>query len=198
MRKIHKYTAEEKKFLADYVPGHSHKEIQAAFINKFGWQIKLSQIISSIKRYGLNTGRTGYFHKGLEPWNKGKKGIVLEGSEKGWFKKGNRPKNYRPVGSERINVDGYIEIKVKDPNKWKLKHRVVWEENHGKLKKSDVVIFLDGNKLNVNIDNLEKINRYEHLKLNSSGHRDNNPDITKMYIMVNRLDNAIKEKTNKG
>ena len=30
------------------------------------------------------------------------------------FKKGNVPKCHRPVGSERVNVDGYVEVKVAD------------------------------------------------------------------------------------
>ena len=28
------------------------------------------------------------------------------------FKKGNVPANHRPIGSERITVDGFVEIKV--------------------------------------------------------------------------------------
>ena len=44
------------------------------------------------------------------------------------FAKGNVPPNHRPVGSERISKDGYIEVKVAEPNKWRLKQRVVYEE----------------------------------------------------------------------
>ena len=47
----------------------------------------------------------------------GKKGICADGCERTWFKKGHIPANYRPVGSERVNADGYIEVKVADPNK---------------------------------------------------------------------------------
>ena len=75
--KIHKYTQEEKEFLREFVPGHSHQEILQAFIDKFKWDITLGQIRSSIKRYHLNTGRTGCFEKGHIFWNKGKKRSVL-------------------------------------------------------------------------------------------------------------------------
>ena len=61
------------------------------------------------------------------------------------FKKGNRPHNYRPVGSERITVDGFVEIKVADPNKWDLKSRVIYQEKYGKIPKGYKIIYLDGN-----------------------------------------------------
>ena len=47
------------------------------------------------------------------------------------FAKGNVPPNHRPVGSERISIDGYIEVKVAEPDKWRLKQRVVYEEAKG-------------------------------------------------------------------
>ena len=52
----------------------------------------------------------------------------VKNMKKQHLKKGNRPHNYRPVGSERITVDGFIEIKVADPNKWDLKSRVIYQE----------------------------------------------------------------------
>ncbi len=42
--KQHKYTLEEVDFFVNFVPGHSYKEIQAAFIMKFGWEITLTQV----------------------------------------------------------------------------------------------------------------------------------------------------------
>ena len=191
--KQHKYTQDEIEFFKKFVSGHSYKEIQAAFIEKFGWEITISQIKSSVARYKLNTGRTGRFEKGSKPWNKGMKG-TFKGSEKGWFKKGNIPKNRRPVGSERINVDGYIEIKVAEPNKWKLKHRCIWEQQYGKLKETDIITFLDGNKLNLDIKNLVCISRNEHLRLNRDMLRSDDADITKAGISIVKLGIAIKNK----
>lgn len=165
----HQYTAEERQFMTEYVPGHSYREIQKAFTEKFGWEISFGQVNSYIGNHHLNTGRTGQFQKGQEPPNKGKKGICAAGCEKTWFKKGHIPANYRPVGSERVNVDGYIEVKVADPNKWKLKHRVVWESVNGKIPKGCIIIFRDNNKTNTNIDNLLLIKRGTHAVLNHTG-----------------------------
>ena len=165
----HQYTVEEQKFMKEYVPGHSYKEIQKAFTEKFGWEISLGQVNAYIGNHHLSTGRTGRFQKGQEPPNKGKKGICAAGCERTWFKKGHIPANYRPVGSERVNADGYIEVKVADPNKWKLKHRVVWESVNGKIPKGYIIIFRDNDKSNTDINNLLLIKRGTHAVLNHTG-----------------------------
>lgn len=165
----HQYTAEERQFMTEYVPGHSYREIQKAFTEKFGWEISLGQVNSYIGNHHLNTGRTGRFQKGQEPPNKGKKGVCAAGCEKSWFKKGHIPANYRPIGSERVNKDGYVEVKVADPNKWRMKHRVVWESVNGKIPKGYIIIFRDNNKTNTNIDNLLLIKRGTHAVLNHTG-----------------------------
>lgn len=165
----HQYTMEEHQFMAKYVPGHSYKEIQKAFIERFGWEITFGQIKSYVGNHNLKTGKTGRFQKGQEPPNKGKKGVCAAGSEKTWFQKGHIPANYRPIGSERINVDGYVEVKVQDPNKWKLKHRIVWESVNGDIPKGYIIIFRDNNKTNTHIDNLMLIKRSINAVLNHTG-----------------------------
>lgn len=165
----HKYTEEEKRFLSYYVSGHSYKEIQKEFIERFNWNITMSQLKSCIGRYKLNTGRTGQFKKGNVPHNKGKKGVCAKGSEKGWFKKGNVPVQHKEVGTERITKDGYIEIKVEEPNKWMLKHRFVWEQENGKVPKGYIVIFKDGNRLNTGLENLILVKRSVSLRMNNTG-----------------------------
>lgn len=167
----HKYTDEERRFFEEYVPGHSHKEIQQEFINRFGWDIAISQVKAYIKNHKLNTGRTGQFEKGQAPHNKGKKmpPEIYEKCKGTMFKKGNIPNNHRSVGSERIAIDGYIEIKVAEPNKWMMKHRYVWEQIHGKIPDNHVLIFRDNNKTNVTQDNLLLISRGENALLNQRG-----------------------------
>lgn len=58
-----------------------------------------------------------------------------------------------PVGTEIINSDGYIDIIVA-PGKSRLKHHVIWEKEHPPIKPDEVLIFLDGDRQNVNIENL--------------------------------------------
>lgn len=167
----HKYTDEEKAFMEEFVPGHSYAEIQKAFIERFGWEITIGQVNAYIGNHHLNTGRTGCFEKGHVPSNKGKKmsADVYEKAKDTMFKKGHMPHNYRPVGSERVNRDGYIEVKTKDPKTWKLKHRIVWEAVNGKIPRDSIIIFRDGDRQNVSIDNLLMIKKSVNAVLNHTG-----------------------------
>jgi hypothetical protein len=165
---MHIFTEAEKDFLKEFVPGHSYQEIQKEFSDVFQWGISIGQVKGAIARYRLNTGRNGRFQKGHKAHNKGIKMSpeTYEKVKRTMFGKGHMPVQYRPVGSERVSVDGYVEIKVKDPNKWRLKHNVVWEEANGKIPKGYVVIFLDRNPLNTDISNLKMIKRSELLIMN--------------------------------
>lgn len=110
------------------------------------------------------------FKKGFVPANKGKKmpPEVYAKCAGTMFKKGQNPINHREVGSERIDRDGYIMIKVAEPNKWKLKHRLVWEQANGPIPKGYNIQFRDGNKLNLDIDNLYMISRKEQFEQQNS------------------------------
>lgn len=165
----HRYSKEEQEFMAEFVPGHSYLEIQEAFTERFGWEISIGQINTYIGNHHLNTGRTGRFEKGHSPANKGKKGQCPSGCEKTWFQKGHTPANHRPVGSERINADGYTEVKVEEPNKWKPKHKVVWEAANGKVPRGYIIIFRDNDKTNTAIENLMLVKRGVHAILNHTG-----------------------------
>ena len=190
---MHRYTENERAFLKEYIPGHSHKEITEAFNTKFETCLKESQIKSYIHNHKLNTGRTGRFEKGHIPANKGAKGRHYPGTEKTWFKKGQRPLNHRPVGSERINVDGYVEIKVEEPRKWRLKHRIEWEKVNGKIPHGYALTFIDGNKLNCNVDNLKLISRNVLARMNKSGYGKFVGELKETVINIFELDEATKE-----
>ncbi len=166
---MHRYTDSEKAFMKAFIPGHTYKEIQEVFIENFNWDITVGQIKGYMGNHKINSGTKGHFPKGHIPANKGKKGRCAAGCEKTWFPKGHIPKNHRPVGSERVTKDGYIEIKVAEPNKWMLKHRAIWEESRGKIAKGSVLIFVDGNKQNAVLDNLRLIERGTHVVMNHTG-----------------------------
>ena len=194
-----RWTNEEKEYLAEITPGHHYIEIAELMIKKFNKSFTVDQIKNAIARYKLNTGFTGHFKKGNIPHNKGKKieeytsKQGIESSKKTRFKKGNIPSNYRPVGSERITKDGYIEIKIADPNKWRLKHIIVWEKKHGKIPKKHAILFLDGNKQNISINNLMLITREELLILNGMKLLKKDADINKTSVKVAELLAKIRE-----
>ena len=110
------------------------------------------------------------FKKGSVPPNKGKKMSpeVYEKVKETMFKKGNSPVNHREVGSERINVDGYIEIKVAEPNRWRHKHRIIWEQVNGEIPKGYNVQFKNHNTQDCRIENLYIISHAEQMRTENS------------------------------
>lgn len=189
---MHKWTQHELDYLKLISWQRSRKDIARMFNNHFKSDIPLSAIVATMKRNNIQTGRTGCFSKGHIPHNKGQKMSpeVYEKAKTTMFKKGNIPPNYRPVGSERITKDGYVEIKIADPNKWELKQRYIYSQHHGEISKDDIVIFLDGDKSNFSINNLKLITRKENLYINQNRLRFNDRDVTDTTTNIAKL--AIK------
>ena len=128
-----------------------------------------------IRRSGLMSSNhpncvAARFPKGHIPDNKGKR-VSPETYAKcqpTMFKKGHTPVNHREVGSERINVDGYIEVKVAEPNRWRLKHRVVWEQHNGAIPRGHNVQFKNHNPLDCRIENLYLVSKAFQMKYENS------------------------------
>ena len=190
-----KYTDEMKQFILDNYKGRYNQELADLFNQKFNTNVTSRTIKSYKANNKLNSGLSGKFRKGQTPHNKGKKmpKEVYEKVKHTMFANGNVPPNHRPVGSERISKDGYIEVKVAEPNKWRLKQRVVYEEAKGKIPEGCPIIFLDGNKRNFDIDNLRCITRSELLYLNCNVLNNSN-EITETGILMARLDRAKNKK----
>ena len=188
----HRWTDEEKEYLASIVKGKTYKELLELMNEKFEYEFSSQQIESALRRYNLKTGNTGQFKKYQEPWNKGLKGYM--GANKTSFKKGTIPPNYKPVGTERFAKDGYIEVKVKDPNVWELKHRYIYEKYHGKIPNGYNVIFADKNISNFDIDNLILVSKAEMLILNKNKLIFEDKDFTKVGVNIAKLINKTKTK----
>lgn len=176
------YTEEEHEFMKEYVLGHGYREIQKAFNDKFGWEITLKQIQNYIKNNGLKTGRDGRFKKGNKPLDYTK------------FQNGHMPHTHKPIGSEMVDSGGYVKIKVEEPNVWKCKHNIIWEKHRGVIPKGSIVVFLDGNKRNFEISNLECITKAEHLYLNRHGMRFSDPELMKTAISIAKVECKISER----
>lgn len=202
-----KYTDEHIAWLRANVKGVSYKELTERFNATFGTNLLTGALGSALKRYGLLNGRDARFAKGKAPHNKGKPmpPEVKEKLKHTLFKKGNIAHNTRPVGSERVSKDGYIEVKFRD-NKglppggkgaWELKHRLVWMKHHGEIPKEHAVIFLDGNKRNFNIENLALISRGVHGILNREGLRFDDAELSKTAVKIGELKIKINDKRKK-
>ena len=198
-----KYTSEHIEFFRENTPGRTYKELTALFNERFGTEYSISAITSACFRYGFKNGREGYepthFKKGHVPFNKGKKmsESMYAKCKNTMFKKGHIPKNHRPVGSERINADGYVEVKISEPNKWKMKHVVVWESVNGPISTGSVVIFADGNKQNIKPENLLLVSRKELFVLNQKGLISDNAELTKAGLVAANIHIKTAEKKKK-
>ena len=185
------------EFMMEYIPGHQESEIRAEFEKRFGIVLTEGQIGNFKYLHGVKSGTNGgRFQKGHITHNKGKKMSpeVYERVKHTMFQKGHAPVNHRPVGSERINADGYTEVKVAEPNEWKLKQRFIYEEATGeKLTKNDVIIFLDGNRQNFDMSNLVKMTRVELARYNQDHLYGEEVEINKTAVLVAKLKAKVGE-----
>lgn len=163
-------TVEEMEYLLTIYKGRNITETTAMINEKFNKSLTYNQMKAFFTNHNLQCGVNTQFKKGHESWNKGKR---FPGNiNSGCFKKGHSPLNHRPVGSERIDVDGYTLVKVAEPNKWKLKHKVIWEQEYGPIPKGYSVMFMDQNKQNFSLDNLRLVHKAEVLFFNQQGASD--------------------------
>lgn len=112
------------------------------------------------------------FKTGFVPKNKGKKlkdFMTPEQAENflsNSFKKGNVPHNTKYNGYKRVQKDGYTEVRVAK-GVFKFKHRLLWEKANGPIPDDCMVVFKDGNKQNITLDNLELITRAQNMVNNN-------------------------------
>lgn len=173
MREIHKWTDEEKEFLRQYVTSHTWKKTTEEFNQRFKCNLSVDAVKAAGDRYGIRTGRDGYFPKGTVPPNKGKKMRAEQYARCAatMFKKGQIPANHKPVGTVSIRNNykrnqQYVYEKVAEPNKWRMKHVLEWERHNGPVPKGMIIVFADGNTLNTDISNLVMISQAQNAVMN--------------------------------
>lgn len=194
----HKWTEEQIEFVEKNIEGTPYRKMWKMINERFNLKLTFPQVEGFLQRNGFSNGRTGHFQKGMKPWNKDMKGLVIPGSEKGWFKKGQAPLNYREMGEERVDSkDGYVLVKVADKGtynqRWRHKHVLEWEKHHGEVTDGHVVVLLDGNKLNASIDNLAMLSRAELLHMNNNNLFSDDPEVTKSGIALTKLQMEIND-----
>ncbi|HRE44077.1 MAG TPA: HNH endonuclease signature motif containing protein [Terricaulis sp.] len=136
-------------------------EYAAAFNARFGRDVSPKNLHALRKRQGWKTGRTGCFPKGNAPYNKGKphpaRGRSAETQFKPGVRQGAASKLYKPIGTERLCKDGYLERKVHDGmplrSRWRAVHLIRWEEINGPVPDGHCLKCLDGNRLNTDPEN---------------------------------------------
>ncbi len=120
-------------------------------------------------------GIASRFRPGNVPWNKGRHFDPGGRCHETRWGPGHRPHTWRPVGSTRVNPDGYLQRKVSEtgyaPRDWIAVHRLVWEAAHGPMPPGHVVVFRPGRRTTdeaaITLDAVELITRQELMRRNS-------------------------------
>ena len=166
------------------------KELTQAFNQAFSLNLSEMAIKGTCSRNKIYTGRDWCFAKGHATWNLGKTGYMTANATS--FKKGNLPHNNKPLGYERITVDGFVEVKTQEPNVFELKSRLVYKQNFGAIPEGMIVKFVDGNTMNFDPSNLTLMSRSELLALNRFyKHKESDPTIKPVLITAAKLKSKI-------
>lgn len=160
-------TEEQNLYFIKIVKNHTTKEIQNLLYKKYNINLTAKQI---------------QYYKSK---NHLKSGIQF-------MQKGRKPHNYRPIGSEYTNKDGYTFIKTGE-RKWERKHKYIYKKYHNEISSEDTIIFLDQDKTNFNINNLEKIKRNELMNICNNKLLFKNRDLSKTGILIQKVINKTKE-----
>jgi len=219
MNKKYEFTPEMVEELKAIYPYTNSQELASHFncsyssicyhAQKHGLKKDIEWVKETSRRHMLNEdhpGRKHWIKKGNIPVNKGKRQDEymseqsIEKTKATRFTKCHIPVNHKPVGYERVDTDGYIYVKIAEPNVFKLKHRVVWERHNGEIEKGYNIQFRDGNRQNCSIDNLYIISRKEQMKNENCIHARYSGDLKKSIYTLKSLNIQIKkhEKSNRN
>lgn len=207
------YSAEELAWLEENST-FAIADYHRLFVGFFGRDDVTAVNLHSLrKRKGWKTGRTGRFVKGQVSHNAGKrcpegKGGRHPNARKTQFKPGVRQgvavKLYKPIGTERVTEDGYVERKIHDgmplQSRWRAVHLIRWEEQNGPLPKGYALKCLDGNKGNTDPSNWEAIPRSLLPRLNG-GNRyrkllafdEAAPEVRPALLTIAKLEHAARQ-----
>lgn len=187
----------QQEFIRENAKGVGNQDLADLLNGKFGLNVTGTQVKSWKRNHGVSSGLTGHFEKGSIPVNKGTKGIYNVGGNKTSFKKGDKPHNYKPIGSTRVDKDGYKLIKIRDDGpwhkRWRHEHKVIWEKENGPIPKGHVVIFIDGNKENITLDNLKMITNRQLLALNRNGWKFEDEELLETGLLLADLNIKMAE-----
>ena len=194
------YPAEVATYIQENYKGTSYADMAVQLKEIFGREYTTAQIMGYYKNHKLNSGLTGRFEKGYIPPNKGRKGYVAPGSEKGWFQKGNTPWDTAPVGTIVTKTDGYLWKKIDDKpgpwrQNWKQLHLLIWEDAHGSVPEGCMVIFKDGDRTNTLLGNLMLVTMAENAVMNRCGLRFDIPEYTETGHLIAKIKIASKRKS---
>ena len=167
-----RFTKEEIKFLREFAPKLTNKELYTEFTIRFGNRKSLEQLREVVLK-------TLKIKKNKETVSRANHKDRLDKFPIGYIKKAN-----------------ILFIKVKDEvnnpyNNYMPYHYYVLEQNGIKVKDNQVVKFKDGNPYNCNLDNLLVISKPTFIYMNQNNLW-NKGEITKTALKIGELNDLLK------
>lgn len=210
--KTHKYTQKQKEFIERNVKGTPIKTLTELFNREFDTNLEVRKMRAYLKNNKLKNGLNTHFIKGQSSFNKGKKWddyMPKESQKKSLktaYKKGNKPVFTKPIGSTYVDKDGYLYVKVKEDGprfgkegKWQPYHNLIWISQNGEIPENHVIVFLDRNKRNFEIDNLQIVSRSELLIINKNkmltDSREVNLSVTALAKLIDSYNKVFKKES---
>ena len=156
------------------------RSVSSVYLRAYTFGLRKSQAYlasaAACRLHGVAGVRTR-FQKGQTPFNKGLRrpgwapGRMRETQFQKGVRRGVAVQLYKPIGTERLSKDGYLERKVNDDlplqARWRAVHLVEWERVNGRIPAGHALVFRNGDKTDIRLDNLELITRAALMKRNS-------------------------------
>lgn len=200
------WTEEETKLFKEVYPNMFSEEVAKIFncnvrqVYNYASKIKIKKSIEwqrqELQRQAIRLKFAGInqrFKPGQIPPNKGQKmdADQYQKCKVTFFAKGNEPHNTKWDGYERVTVDDYVEVRI-SKGKFKMKHRLIWEQAYGPMPKGTIIIFKDKNRRNFALDNLEAITLKENMERNRMTKYP--PELRNLIKLNNKLKKKLNEK----
>ena len=203
------FSEAEIEKLKELYAWHTNKEIAEIMgfsvdtINNKGSNLGLRKDIEFVRELARKNftpdhpARKYWIKPGHVPINKGLKmeeymtPDKIEICKRSMFKKGLVPHNAKPIGYERINKEGYVEVKTKEPRTFEFKHRLIYEQHFGKIPKGYNVNFKDGDRSNFDPSNLIAMDKGTQMVNNSIVRYPK--EVRSAITVVHKLNRIIKK-----
>lgn len=182
-----KWTKDLENFIEQNYEDYKYKDLSKLMNKKFGIKTTALSVEHKVYRLGLKKNKEARM-----------KTFNYDAVIKTGFKKGRIPETKKKLGYERVAPDGYVWVKISEPDVFKQKHKVVWEKANGKIPEDHCIIFLDGDKQNCHLDNLKLISRADLAVLNFQMPPKTDADLTKTSLVLVKLIRKINERSKKN
>ncbi len=211
-------TKEHHDFIKKHQAHITREEMTKMFNDAFGLSVSESKVASYAKRHGMLRVITPLIHKpehlqylkdnhGLLPRSQltdkfnqhfgtsfTAKDIKTVCRRLGLKMKKVR-RNYLPVGTVRQHGK-FLCIKTEEPDVWESMHKYVYEQEHGPMPDGFIIMFADGDRHNVDIDNLVCVPHDASWIINKGGvAKTDNPELNRAVMLTASLSVLNKDES---